>query len=96
VQNAFVNGYASANGKNKHRDHQGIKVELFTVAEWVLRIGGPLAALNSEQKQPTVPGIDERMNAFRQHRRAAGDSGSHEFRRGYREVSGDSGVNRCF
>ena len=61
-------------------------------------VGGTLAAANSEQKECTVAGIDERVNAFGQHCGAAAKERGEKLRAGDHEISDDRGSDgfRCF
>jgi hypothetical protein len=91
VLDAFVEGHAAAEPEDQHRDDQAPEVELLAVAERVLHARRALAQPKADQQQYAVEGVDRRMDALGQHRRAAGDAGHDELR----DRDGDVGADRA-
>ena len=88
VRHAFEDRHPAANRKNENPDDESPEVELVAVAERV-RHAGRSAPAHAEKNQPAIAGVDERVDPFRQHRRAAGERSGDKLRDRNREIAGN-------
>src|SRR5690349_1850947 len=86
VRDAFINRHAAAQREDQNRDDERPKVKFFSVTKWMIVIGWLSALPQAEQKQCAIARVDERMNRFREHRRATGKKRRDEFRNRDRQV----------
>ncbi len=56
-------------------------------------VGGLFAAMDAEQDQRLIAGVDQRVNALRYHRRAAGEEGGGEFGDGNQKIGRNRAVH---
>ena len=76
----------------QQRDDEAPEVDLAPVAEGMRLVGRPLGAPEAVQEQHLVAGVDERMDAFAEHRGAARDPGGGELRDRDQQVAGEGRV----
>src|SRR4051812_7464101 len=93
---AFPDGHSAANREDADRDDQRPEVNLLAVSKWVVRIGGTLAFSHPHQQQHFIAAIDDRVDCFREHRRAARDSRSNKLTHGNSDVAEEGCVNDLF
>ena len=96
VLDAFIERHAAAQPKDQHRDDQAPEIELLAVPERMLRRRGPVAQPQTDQQQDTVESVDRRVNAFRQHGRAARHARDDELGYGDRYVGADRAIDCNF
>ena len=94
VLHAFVERHASPQAEDQHRHDQAPEVQLFAMAEGMLRRSRPVAELESDEQQDAVERIDGGVDPFGQHRRTACDAGDDELGDGDRDVGRDRTVDR--
>jgi hypothetical protein len=94
VDEAFVHRHAAADGEDHDRDDQRPEIQLLAVAERVCGIRRPAALPHTEEQQTLIAGIDQRMDALRQHRRAPADRRGNELAGGDCEVAGEGREHR--
>jgi hypothetical protein len=93
MQQAFIGRYATADREDDDSDDQRPEVKLFAVAEWMLFVGRFFTFRNTEQKQAAIAGVDQRVNALGNHRRASRDRRCGKFGRSDGEIGDDGRVN---
>src|SRR3569623_710816 len=86
---AFIDRHAAAQREDADGDDERPEIQLSAVAERVLRIRRSRGAMQPQPHQQTVAGVDERMDALGQHRRAAGDEGGDKFANGDADIADD-------
>src|SRR3569623_1925624 len=86
---AFIDRHAAAQREDADGDDERPEIKLSAVAERVLRIRRSRGAMQPQPHQQTVAGVDERMDALGQHRRAAGDEGGDKFANGDADIADD-------
>ncbi len=91
VGDPLVDRHPAASGEDEDGDDQAPEVQVLAVAEGVVGIRRPAAQAMTEQEQPAVAGIDQRVNRLGEHRGAAGEERRGELRARDRQVAGDSG-----
>ena len=67
--NTLVDRDARTNGKNQDGDNKCPEIEFSSVAERMLFVGGFLRTFQAMEKKNLITGVDQGMNAFRQHGR---------------------------
>src|SRR5262249_52832823 len=78
-------------GEHQQRHDEAPEIELPAVAEGMADVGGLGGAPEPVEQQHLVDGVHQGVNAFAQHRGAAGQPGGHELHRGDRQVAGEGG-----
>jgi hypothetical protein len=89
----LVQGHPASDGEDEDRGEEAPEVELETVAKGMLPVGRAARPAKADQEQGAVAGVDERVNRFRPHRRAARCGGRGELGRGNRQVGLDGGID---
>ena len=93
---AFVERHAAAHGKNHHGHNHRPEIQVLAVAKGVAGIGRLLAAVQAEQNQPAVAAVDQRVNALRQHGRAAREISGHKLGDGNGHIGRNGAINHDF
>ena len=94
VRDALVDGHPAADAEDAHGDDQAPEVDLHAVSERVVVVGRSGAPVEAVVEQPAVAGVDERVDALADHRRAAGHGAGDELDRRDRDVADDRGDDR--
>src|ERR1051325_3415716 len=94
VRNPLIEGKHCATDQDHHRDHERPEEYFLAITEWMMLIGRLVAAINAKKQERAVAGIDQRMNALRNHRSASAAVSCDKFKRGNNQVGGYRSENR--
>jgi len=86
--------HPTADSKDFDRDDERPEIKLLAVAERMVGVGRLAALPAAKQQKRAVAGVDQRMDAFGDHRRAAGKRRRDEFARRDGDIRRDCGVDR--
>src|SRR5690606_5610448 len=93
MDDALVEGDAGTERENQQRDDEAPEIELAPMPERMFLVGRPCGSMQAIEQQSAITRIDQRMHAFRQHRRTAGEERSNKFRDRDGEVARQRGID---
>jgi len=93
VEHAFIGRDAAADREDHQRNDQRPEVKLFAATEGMVLVRRLFAFVHPQQQQAAVARVNDRVNAFGNHRRAAGESRGAKLRHGNCEVADDCGID---
>ena len=83
----------AAESEDQNRYDQAPEILFLAISERMGRIDRSLAAVQSDQQQDLIQGINCRMDTFGQHRGATGHTGGNELGDRHAEVASESSVD---
>ena len=75
--------------KDDGGNNQGPKIELFALSKWMCFVGRFPASVDAEKQEPSVCGVNKRMDAFRKHSGAARKRGCSKLCGGDYDIGGE-------
>src|SRR5690242_3157222 len=96
VYDALENRHACAEHKQQNGDDEAPEVDFASITERMLFIRTARGSLQAVEKEKLIAGVDDRVDAFAEHRRAAGDGGGRKFGNDNKQVSGSGRVYDLF
>jgi len=89
VVDSFVDRDAGTDREDEDGNHETPEVNFLPVSKGIVFIGRFLGPFHTEQQKNLVAGINQRMNAFREHCRTSGAEGRNEFDYGDQRIPGE-------
>ena len=93
MDDAFVDRDAGTQREDQQGDDETPEIDFTAVPHRVLGRRRRRSAMHAVQQQRLVAGIHQRMHAFAEHRRAAGDGSGHELGHGDQKIAGQRRVD---
>ncbi len=94
MEQSLVSRHPAADREDYQRDDQRPEVKLFAVTERVIFVRGSFALMHAQKEQAAVARVHDRMNAFGNHRGAAGEGRGGKLGCGNGNVGDNRRVNR--
>ncbi len=93
---ALVDGDARADGEDQDGDDEGPEIQLHSVAEGMAFVGLMRRQFHAIEQKALIAGVDQGVNALRQHRGGAGIDRDGEFGDGDQRIAGKCGEDHLF
>lgn len=90
---SFVDGDAGSQRKKQEGYYKAPEIQFPAIPQRVRLIGRKARSIVAVKQQRFIAGVDERMSAFAEHRRAAGKQSCRQLYNGHHEVAEDGCID---